>query len=44
MFTAQAFEEGRTPAGMNAPEARDNLLLLRRVVGWLAVDSSRNLH
>jgi len=44
MFTAQAFDEGRTLAGMNAPEARDNLLLLRRVVGWLAADSSRNLN
>jgi len=42
MFTAQVFDEGRTLAGMNAPEARDNLLLLRRVVGWLATGSPRS--
>jgi hypothetical protein len=36
MFTAQVFEEGRVRAGMNAPEAVDNLRLLRRVMGWLS--------
>lgn len=40
MFTAQVFEEGRVLAGMNAPEAVDNLELLRRVVRWLTTPGS----
>jgi hypothetical protein len=36
MFTAQVFDEGRVRAGMNAPEAADNLRLLRRILGWLS--------
>lgn len=36
MFTAQVFDGGRVRAGMNAPEAAGNLLLLRRIVRWLA--------
>jgi hypothetical protein len=36
MFTAQVFENGAVRVGMNAPEAADNLRLLRRVMGWLA--------
>ena len=40
MFTAQVFEEGRVRAGMNAPEAVDNLRLLRRVMAWLAGTST----
>jgi len=35
MFTAQVFDGGRTLAGMNAPEAQDNVRLLRRVMRWL---------
>jgi hypothetical protein len=35
MFTAQIFDQGRTRVGMNAPEAPDNLRLLRNVMHWL---------
>jgi hypothetical protein len=35
MFTAQIFDDGRVKAGMNAPEARDNLRLLLNVMRWL---------
>ena len=40
MFTAQVFEEGTLKVGMNAPEAVDNLRLLRRVMQWLARDKT----
>ena len=36
MFTAQVFAQGSVRAGMNAPEARDNLQLLLNVMRWLA--------
>ena len=36
MFTAQIFDGGRTRVGMNAPEAPDNLRLLRNVMRWLS--------
>ncbi|MFG1691267.1 DUF4350 domain-containing protein [Gemmatimonadota bacterium] len=36
MFTAQVFSQGRVRAGMNAPEAEDNLQLLLNVMHWLA--------
>ena len=35
MFTAQRFDPGGVLAGMNAPEAVDNLKLLRRIMAWL---------
>lgn len=35
MFTAQIFEQGRVRVGMNAPEARHNVRLLRNVMRWL---------
>ncbi len=36
MFTAQVFDDGRVRAGMNAPEAPDNLRLLLHVMHWLS--------
>jgi hypothetical protein len=36
MFSAQRAGPGNIPFGMNAPEAEQNVILLRRIVEWLA--------
>jgi len=41
MFTAQLFDEGRSPVGLNHELAAGNLQLLRNVMGWLTSREDR---